>query len=642
MRDLVTRCFTSDGSVLPADHPIWTLDNLRKVMRRFMGDGAIEAGEDCDGKRLSFDDKLQIQFLANPKGRKLAEDYLVLARASDDVRRLMSEVLLVHVAILSDGTIGSDKKGAIVNLLTNALCKDPKELFGEGILHPGQGFMKSPRDVESILKLAIAFKESGASIHWPDDESNFDTVLAAIGRADDKADMTERARHAVWHLVFPDWFEPCVSKNHRAQIRDAFAGFLDPAGKPPELVGPYARVDWDLRSIRIELEDQPWAAGFQSSGGGGSDRDASPVIDFYSQRIREFWEHDSTRLLSILRLKGQVVLYGPPGTSKSYAARELAMALLLDEERVRVSARDGKASAIRHLLEHGSELRKRWFGSGTGRRVHRMQLHPAYSYENFIGGHLLGEGGKVVWERGSFLRLLRSMKSAPGAHVLILDEINRTDLSRLFGEAFSALEDRGSPFEIPGTGVDPRDGEGSEVQGGLDAPNTLTIPRDLYIVGTMNEIDHSLEQVDFALRRRFAWHRCDFDAEQLARRLNDLVQALPPEHMRSSWRARTDEEIGVLVERAAELNGAIAENERLGRRFVIGHTYYFILPDLLATEADDRNNFLFGKSHATSPLERLWSLSLLPLLESYMAGVEPVEARRFISECADRFLRGLE
>jgi len=554
----------------------------------------------------------------------------------------MSEVLLVHVAILSDGTIGSDKKGAIVNLLTNALCKDPEELFGKGILHPGQGFMKSPRDVESILKLAIAFKESGASIQWPDDESHFDTVLAAIGRADDKADMTERARHAVWHLVFPDWFEPCVSKDHRAQIRDAFAAFLDPAVKPPEALGPYARVDWDLRSIRIALEGQPWAAAFRRNGGSGSDRAASPVIDFYSQRIREFWEHDSTRLLSILRLKGQVVLYGPPGTSKSHAARELAVALLLDEERGRVAARDGKASAIRHLLERGGDLREQWFGPGTGRRVHRMQLHPAYSYENFIGGHLLGDGGKVVWERGSFLRLLRSMKNAPGAHVLILDEINRTDLSRLFGEAFSALEDRGSLFEIPGAGVEPRDGEDSRAQGGSDAQNTLTIPKDLYIIGTMNEIDHSLEQVDFALRRRFAWHRFDFDADQLARRLRDLLQDLPAEHMRSSWRARADEEIDVLVERAAELNEAIAENERLGRRFVIGHTYYFILPDLLTTESDDRKNFLFGKKHATSPLERLWSLALLPLLESYMAGVEPSEARRFLSERGDRFLRGLE
>lgn len=642
MKGLVAHCFINDGSVLSADRSIWTLDNLREAQRRFMGDGAIAAGEDREGERLSFDDKLRIQFLGNPGNRKLSDDYRVPAAASADVRRLMSEVLLVHVAILSDSTIGIRKKGALVNLLTDNLCEDPSALFGEGILHPGQGFMKSPRDVESILKLAIAFKSNAASIQWPRDESKFEAVLAAIDRADVAADMTERARHAVWHLVFPDWFEPCVSKDHRAQIRDAFAGFLDPAAAPPAVEGPYARLDWELSAIRSALESQPWAAGFRRSGGGGADRPAAPVIDFYSPRILELWAHDSTRLLSILRLKRQVVLYGPPGTSKSYAARELAVALLLDEERERVSAQSGKADAIRHLLERGAELRERWFAPGAGRRVHRMQLHPAYSYENFIGGHLIGDGGRVVWERGSFLRLLDRMREAPGAHVLILDEINRTDLSRLFGEAFSALEDRDAAFEIPGTSSETREGPDPAVGSSADGPNTLAIPKNLYIIGTMNEIDHSLEQVDFALRRRFAWHRCDFDGEQLARRLREIVHALPREQMRSRWRDREDEEIDVLVARAAELNDAIEKSDRLGHRFAIGHTYYFVLPDLLVTQSEERSEFLFRKSRAAPPLERLWSLALLPLLEAYMAGVEPDETRRFIQECEARFLRGLE
>ena len=87
-------------------------------------------------------------------------------------------------------------------------------------------------------------------------------------------------------------------------------------------------------------------------------------------------------------------------------------------------------------------------------------------------------------------------------HVLILDEMNRTDLSRLLGECFSLLEDRNEPVHLPGIGQD-----GSAMQ--------LRIPDDLFVIGTMNLIDQSIEQIDFALRRRFLWLLCPFDAEAL-------------------------------------------------------------------------------------------------------------------------------
>jgi 5-methylcytosine-specific restriction enzyme B len=82
--------------------------------------------------------------------------------------------------------------------------------------------------------------------------------------------------------------------------------------------------------------------------------------------------------------------------------------------------------------------------------------------------------------------------------VLVLDEINRTDLSRMFGEAFSLLENRGSSVVLPG--IDP---------GGN--PVELRLPDDLYVIGTMNLIDQSVEQMDFALRRRFLWRPCGFE-----------------------------------------------------------------------------------------------------------------------------------
>ena len=88
------------------------------------------------------------------------------------------------------------------------------------------------------------------------------------------------------------------------------------------------------------------------------------------------------------------------------------------------------------------------------------------------------------------------MDPEPLPWVLILDEINRTDLSRLLGEAFSALDDRDAQIDLPAVGghaVDP-----------------FKLPDDLFLIGTMNTIDQSVEQLDFAMRRRFFWLHSGF------------------------------------------------------------------------------------------------------------------------------------
>lgn len=90
-------------------------------------------------------------------------------------------------------------------------------------------------------------------------------------------------------------------------------------------------------------------------------------------------------------------------------------------------------------------------------------------------------------QEGYLLKLLEIVRKDNYPNVLILDEINRIDLSRLFGEFFSALEKRDTDI--------------STSVGGF----IINVPKNLYVIGTMNEIDFSLERVDFALRRRFVW-----------------------------------------------------------------------------------------------------------------------------------------
>ncbi|NWN89595.1 MAG: AAA family ATPase [Micrococcaceae bacterium] len=139
-----------------------------------------------------------------------------------------------------------------------------------------------------------------------------------------------------------------------------------------------------------------------------------------------------------------------------------------------------------------------------------LQLHPGTGYSEFIAGLQLGEDGRTEFREGILLELARTMREEePGElaqlpHVLILDEVNRTDLSVMLGEAFSAIEadKRGISMTLPAT-----DKDGDNL--------ALVVPDELYIIGTMNEIDHSVESLDFALRRRFLWFDSSFDADGL-------------------------------------------------------------------------------------------------------------------------------
>ncbi len=154
--------------------------------------------------------------------------------------------------------------------------------------------------------------------------------------------------------------------------------------------------------------------------------------------------------------KKQAIIYGPPGTGKTYLARHLA----------------------RHLI-----------GGGDG--FHEIvQFHPAYAYEDFIQGirpHPQPDGGlhfPIV--PGRFLEFCEKATACEGICVLIVDEINRANLARVFGELMYLLEYRDDEVPLAGGGV-------------------FRIPNNVRVIGTMNTADRSIALVDHALRRRFAF-----------------------------------------------------------------------------------------------------------------------------------------
>ncbi|GAA1440418.1 McrB family protein [Nocardiopsis tropica] len=245
--------------------------------------------------------------------------------------------------------------------------------------------------------------------------------------------------------------------------------------------------------------------------------------------------------VDLLRERPQLVLYGPPGTGKTYLAQELA----------------------RHL---------------TGDRPENTQLvqfHPSYSYEDFFEGYRPHPGDSehpsgFTLTHGPLRSLANAARKHPGEpFVLIIDEINRGHLAKVFGELYYLLEYRNRSVRLLyGTEADP----------GFD------LPRNLFIIGTMNTADRSIALVDTAMRRRFWFAELHPSAEPVASVLPRWLRhhALP-------------ETAALLLD---ELNGRIDD-----RDFRIGPSY-LMRPSV----------------HTAKGMDRVWRHQILPLLEEHHYG----------------------
>ena len=172
----------------------------------------------------------------------------------------------------------------------------------------------------------------------------------------------------------------------------------------------------------------------------------------------EFLENIQT----LLEEKRQLIFQGPPGTGKTYVARALA----------------------RHLAD------------GDERRVTLVQFHPSYSYEDFVRGYRPAfKDGQPSFslKDGPFMQAAKEAKEDPaGKHFLVIDEINRGNIAKVFGELYFMLEYRDEPVKLMYQEVG-------------ETEDTFRMPPNLYVIGTMNTADRSIALVDLALRRRFAF-----------------------------------------------------------------------------------------------------------------------------------------
>ncbi len=235
-----------------------------------------------------------------------------------------------------------------------------------------------------------------------------------------------------------------------------------------------------------------------------------------------FMEEDKLQnILDLLEYKKNIILQGPPGTGKTFLAKRLA-----------------------------------WLMSGVKdrNRIEVVQFHQSYSYEDFIRGYRPTEEHFELKD-GIFMQMCKRAKSDPEdrPYFLVIDEINRGNLSKIFGELMMLIENdkRGEKFTVK---LPYRKDE--------DEPD-FYIPKNLHLIGTMNTADRSLAMVDYALRRRFVFI-------DMMPNFGDKFQ----EHLKEN--GVEEHLINTIVERLNELNKRIADRQELGPGpgYQIGHSYF--------------------------------------------------------------------
>jgi hypothetical protein len=285
-----------------------------------------------------------------------------------------------------------------------------------------------------------------------------------------------------------------------------------------------------------------------------------------------------------------VILWGPPGTGKTYEAlRVVRLKLGLSD------GQDGKqlfSDLAKTELESASGI------SGPG-CYELVQFHPSYSYEDFIGGirpRVDVDGKNISYElhEGIFKRFCdTACRNGKKPFVFIIDEINRADLSAVFGELLYALEYRGTKIKLPGF------------------ENAFCIPKNVYLIGTMNNVDKSLVSFDLALRRRFGFFKLMPNLDTLEEMPE--LECIKPDSLRD------------YVERCKKLNVSIGKQLGLGQDYQIGQAYFKKIADFLPP-VESANPEISPQREIESDymqigsydLEKLWTYHILPLLEEYL------------------------
>lgn len=506
------RCFLGAGSLL-TDRALWTRENFEELYKLYV--------ENPDESGAKFIDKLQRQ----------------LEPGSPDAKCLWAEMAWVYYLIPAPEAMTPDTKRSRIGQIwawsgrdlprNHALLSD--STLGAGVVNPGTAY-------NTYAWKEFVFFVDAMRTWFSLGPHKREALLSDPWKFASWLDGTEHAngrvfRHALLFLLFPDAFEPTVSTRQKNAIVERLY-----RGDPVDTSNAGA-VDRALMEIRNRLEEE------------------HPGFSFYGSPIRELWDGtpsptptpvkrpvsrpkraytaddahedifvprgDFDRILESIRSRKNLVLQGPPGTGKTFVARRIAWQLI---------------------------------GQKDNSSIEMVQFHQSYAYEDFVQGYRPTDNGGFVRKDGVFHRFCeRAQKKLEVPHVFLIDEINRGNLSRIFGELLMLIEEdkRSDEYAVALTYSD-------------DKP--FHVPPNVYILGMMNTADRSLAVVDYALRRRFAFETLkpafatDYGRRQFKRYLE--AKGAPP-----GLAARISDRIG-------RLNEKIKNDKELGEGFEIGHSYF--------------------------------------------------------------------
>lgn len=272
----------------------------------------------------------------------------------------------------------------------------------------------------------------------------------------------------------------------------------------------------------------------------------------------------------------QMILQGPPGTSKTYNAKKIIA------EGIFVSNLENNPEDFTGSKEQITEiLNKNQINSEGEGYWDMVQLHPSYGYEDFVRGITIKtENQQIQYETinkifGKMCKIAGDSKA--NKYFLLIDEINRADVATVFGELIYALEYRNEAIETPYE---------------VEKSSKITVPDNLYIIGTMNTADKSVGNIDYAIRRRFIFFDLLPDENEIKNKDAKAVFLGVKEFVKTS------------------INTQYRAND-----FLIGHTY-FLLPENLEENNSEGDNSKEDNSEKEL-IEYRMEYQVLPILREY-------------------------